>query len=403
MVLGASGGVANAFLHHMSLYRKLFHRFVLVDKNDKVLRDRYIDHAAIDYVFVHKHIKIPEKEHEYLALLKKYKITLVLDLTDMNSMEILEATDKAGVSYVNTAMNDDTKTVKELIFEIYPRKKEFNRAPHILCTGMNPGVVNMWVRYGIERFGVPKSIVHFEYDTSTPSRVWRSMMTWSIHEFLVESVRDPSGVALGRRAVKTLYPNALENREDMTSILGPVMKLDKYPQGLTVLHEENLSISYKYDIPSKFIYAVNPRTMEHLLRIYTKKKNVLRRDLEMGDNTQTVLDGSDTIGVLLEYPDKKVYYLNSIPNGAIIGTNATYTQVAIGVFAAVFTLLYDDLPPGAHFVEDLFDYHFKFFMFDNMRVQEFVFRKGISGWRMAKYAPMVSLNRRDRFEHWYIV
>ena len=71
------------------------------------------------------------------------------------------------------------------------------------------------------------------------------MMTWSIHEFLVESVRDPSGIVLGRKKVKKLLPNALENRKSMKSILEPIMKLNEYPHGLTVLHEENLSVSFK--------------------------------------------------------------------------------------------------------------------------------------------------------------
>ncbi|MBI5225157.1 saccharopine dehydrogenase NADP-binding domain-containing protein [Candidatus Micrarchaeota archaeon] len=403
MVLGASGGVANAFLHHMGLYRKFFNKLVLADRNNKVLKDRFIDHKALDYIFIHKNIEIPSKEREYLELLKKYEIDIVLDITDMNSTEILEATNKAGVSYVNTAMNDEKKTVKELIFGVYPRKNQLSNAPHILCTGMNPGIVNMWVRFGIEKFGIPKCLVHFEYDTSTPLKEWKSMMTWSIHEFLVESIRDPSGIALGRRKVQDLYPNGLENREDMASILKPIIKLSKYPIGLTVLHEENLSVSYKYDIPSKFIYAVNQHTMNHLINIYEKKKNVLRKDLEIGDNTKNALDGSDTIGVYLDYPDKRVYYLNSITNGAIIGTNATYTQVAIGIFAALFALLYDKLPSGVHFVEDLFDSHFKYFMFDNMRVSEFVFKKKNGKMVLSKFTPALTIRRMNRFEHLYVI
>ncbi len=401
MVIGASGGVANAFLHHLSNYRGLFRKVILVDKNDKVLRDTYLNHTLLDYTFVKKKIELPPKEHEYLALLKKYNIDIVLDITDMNSIEILEATNKAGVSYINTAMNDEKKTVTELILDVLPRKDKINKAAHILCTGMNPGVVNMWVRYGIEKFGVPKQVIHFEYDTSKIAKKWHPMMTWSIHEFLVESVRDPSGVSLGRGKIKKLLPNALENRESMNTILSPIMKLDKYPLGLTVLHEENISISQKYDIPSKFIYAVNPKTMQNLIDIYEKKKNVTKGDLELGDNTTEILDGADSIGVILDYKDKLVYYFNTYPNVAVIGTNATYTQVIIGIFSALFTLLIDNLPRGVYFVEDLYHTHFKYFMFDNMRVQEYVFNKKPKA--LVHYNPMVKLKRMDRFEHLYII
>ena len=403
LVLGASGGVANAFLHHLNNYRRLFNKVFLLDKNNKVLRDSFIDHKILDYKFIHKKIMLPQRKGEYLSMLKRFKIDIVLDITDMDSLEIIDATNKAGVSYINTAMNDEKKTVSELIFDIYPRKKDIRKAPHILCTGMNPGIVNMWVRYGIEKFGLPKQLIHFEFDTSKIAKKWHPMMTWSIHEFIAESVRDPSGIALGRGIVKQVFPNALENRENMKWILKPIMKLEKYPHGLTVLHEENLSISYKYDIPSKFIYAINPTTMSNLIGVYEKKGIVTEKDLELGDNTREILDGSDSIGVILDYPEKKVYYFNTIPNVAVIGTNATYTQVVIGIFAALFTLLFNKLNPGVYFVEDLYDTYFMHFMFDNMRVQEFVFKKEKGHLKFLSYNPKVNPRRNRRLEHLYII
>lgn len=403
MVIGASGGVANAFLLHLYNYRKLFGKVILVDKSDKLLQSKQIDLQSLDCKFIHKKIELPNKEREYLALLKKYRISIVLDVTDMNSLKIIEATNKAGISYLNTAMNDDKKIVTELLSEVFSRKDNLNKAPHILCTGMNPGNVNMWVQYGIEKFGVPKQIIHFEYDTSKIAKKWHPMVTWSIHEFLTESVIDPSGVALGKMKIKKLLPNALENRENMEPILSPIMKLDKYPDGLIVLHEENITISYKYDIPSKFIYAINPKTMQNLIKIYEEKKKVTQKELELGDNTTTILDGADSIGVILDYGDKLVYYFNTYPNLAVIGTNATYAQVIIGIFAALFTLLLDKIPNGIYFVEDLYQYHFKYFMFDNMRVQEFVFNKKKRKMVLTHYNPMIKLNRKDRFEHLYII
>jgi homospermidine synthase len=403
LVIGASGGVANAFLHHLSDYRNLFNKVVLLDRDNKVLEDTFIDHELLNYTFIHKDIVLPEKEKEYLGLLSENKIDVVLDITDMNSLEIIAATNKAGISYINTAMNDDKKTVSELLREIYPKKNKINKAPHILCTGMNPGNVNMWVRYGIEKFGIPKGLTHFEYDTSKVAKKWHPMMTWSIHEFLIEAVRDPSGIVLGKNKVKKLLPNALENRKSMERILKPIMKLNTYPQGLTVLHEENLSIGFKYNIPSKFIYAVNPKTMDVLTKIYERKGNVTKNDLELGDNTNEILDGADSIGVILDYHDKQVYYFNTISNVAVIGTNATYTQVIVGIFAAIFTLLFDKLKPAVYFVEDLYDTHYRYFMFDNMRIQEFVFSKHKNSLKLNKYHPMIKVHRKNRFEHLYII
>lgn len=403
LILGASGGVANAFLHHLSDYRNLFGKLILLDKNNKVLKDKFIDHKLLNYKFINKKIEVPDKEKEYLNLLKKEKIDIVLDLTNINTIELLEATNKARISYINTAMNNDKKTNADLIFDIYPRKNKINKAPHILCSGMNPGVVNMWVRYGIEKFGVPKEIVHFEYDTSRMIKKWHDMITWSVHEFLVETVRDPSAVVLGRRKIRSLLPNALERRTNMTSILKPIMKLDYYPDGMNVLHEENLTMGYKYDIPSKFIYAVHPKTMEDMKRIYEKKGNVLRKDLLRCENTCQEMEGADNIGVFLDYPDKRIYYFNSIPNVSVIGTNATYTQVVIGAFSALFTLVFDKVKPGTYFVEDLYNTYYKSFLFDNMRVEEYLFKKTERGLKLTKYNPMVKIKRNGHFNHLYII
>ncbi|MBI2581622.1 hypothetical protein HYV87_00650, partial [Candidatus Woesearchaeota archaeon] len=127
-------------------------------------------------------------------------------------------------------------------------------------------------------------------------------------------------------------------------------------------------------------------------------KKVSRKELQLADNLKTVLDGSDNIGVLLKYKNKKVYYFNSIANTSVVGTNATYTQVAVGVFAALFTLMFDQLKNGTYFVEELYDTHYKHYMFDNLRVQEFVFNGG----KLKKYTPEIKLQHKNGFGHMYV-
>ncbi|HLD39740.1 MAG TPA: saccharopine dehydrogenase NADP-binding domain-containing protein [Candidatus Nanoarchaeia archaeon] len=396
LILGASGGLAHAVLHFLVHHRSLFNKLILLDKNKKVIHDQYLDHQSLKYKFIHRELK-PERKLDFLALLKKHKINLVLDLTDAESIPLIEASNAAGVDYINTAINDEIKNDSELMQEIFSKRKGWNKARHILCSGMNPGNVNMWVRHGVEKFGKPQEVIHFEYDTSM-SRKAKALVTWSIHEFLVEDVRDPGGIVLGRDKVKLLYPNALAHQVDMKPILSPILKLKQYPKGCLVLHEENMSIAHKYDIPSKFIYAFHPKTLETLMKIYKKEKNVHKKDLQSGDNLTSVLDGSDNIGVLLKYKNKKVYYFNSIANTSVIGTNATYTQVTVGVFAALFVLLFDRLKKGTYFVEDLYHTHHKYFVFDNLRVQEFVF----NGNKLKKYTPEVKLQHKNGLGHLFI-
>lgn len=396
MILGASGGLANAILHSLVHHRSLFNKLILVDKNKKLLQNKYLDHKNLNYSFIHKELK---SEHlgGYSRLLKKHKINFVLDLTDAESIPLIKATNEAGVDYINTAINNDDKAAPELLSEIFAARNSLKKARCILCAGMNPGNVNMWVRHGIEKFGVPQEIIHFEYDTSM-SRKWKAMVSWSIHEFLEEDVHEPGGFVLGKDKVKLLYPNALAHQVDMKLILSPILKLDQYPKGCLVLHEENITIGNRYDIPSKFIYAIHPQTLKALLRIYKTEKKVSSKELQLADNLKIILDGSDNIGVLLRYKDQKVYYFNSIANTSVVGTNATYTQVAIGVFAALFVLLFDQLKNGIYFVEDLYGTHYKNYLFDNMRVQEFVF----NGNKLKKYTPEVKLPHKNGLGHLYM-
>jgi homospermidine synthase len=395
LILGASGAVAGAFLHYIARERHLLGKILLLDKSRSLLSNPYINHKELGCAFLHEELRVPGDEGKYLRMLKKHRISIVIDLTDADSIPLLEATNRAGVCYINTALNDDKKTVAELVFDIYGRRRKFDNAVHILCSGMNPGIVNSWVRYGIEKFGKPREVIHFEYDTSMVPRRWIPMITWSIHEFLVESVKNPSGLMLGRDRLRPIVPNAIENRVGMRGILEPIMKLKHYPRGFLMLHEENLTIAQKYDLPSKFVYAINTKTMANMETIYKRKKTVTEEDLILADNTNIILDGSDSIGVLLRYRDKDVYYFNTAPNIAVRGTNGTCQQVATGIFAALLILLFHRPRNGAYFVEDIPSRAYMQYVFDNMRVQEFVFRKK----RLLRYTPEIKIGS---YEHIYM-
>src|SRR3989344_9563123 len=398
MILGASGGVETAFLHYLVHHRDFFNKLILLSSKDKISSNPYLDHKNLDYIFIKKRLD-PYSEVGYHKILKKYNVDIVLDLTDIDSIPLLEATNKFGASYINTSLNAEKKPVAELVFVIYPRRNEINKATHILCAGMNPGIVNMWVRNGISKFGLPKEIVHFEYDTSRalmPVKLRHVTITWSPHEFLVENVRDPSGIAMGKNKIRELLPNALNHREDMKKILSPILKLERYPKGFVCLHEENLTLSLKYNLPSRFVYSIDDNAMDSIVRLYKKRGKVLRDDLTLITNTNIPLEGSDNIGVLLEYDDKKVYYFNSSYNQSVIGTNATYFQVIVGVFAALFTLLFDKLEKKVYFTEDLFNTHYKDYVFDNMKVQEFIFKKKNKNLSLMNYYPVI---RSNKFSH----
>jgi hypothetical protein len=385
LVLGASGHVAQAFLRRLGGRRSQYGRLVLLDGSSRLLKDPYLEHGRLRYEFIRHKLRWPD-DGTYRELLRRHDIDVVLDVTDMDTVPVLEATDAAGVSYVNTALNDANRRVPEMLTAVHPTREEPRRAPHILSSGMNPGAVNIWVWHGVRRYGNPREIIHFEYDTSMAVDGWRPLITWSRREFLTETAWEPTGMVVEGR-LKMFRTNALIRREEMEPVMQPVVPLPSYPRGFVVLHEENLKLGQALGVSSKYLYAIHPRTMAYLVRQWREKGHLRISDLQVGDNTTIPLTGSDTIGVCLEYPDSRVYYLHSLANSAVVGTNATCTQVAVGVYAALMTLMHERLEPRVYFATDLYDTIYPQVLFSNLRVEHFVFDRQKQSWVLREHVP----------------
>lgn len=385
LVLGASGHVAQAFLRRLGGRRSQYGRLVLLDQSPRLLRDPFLEHGRLQYEFVRLRLRWPD-DGTYREVLRRYEIDVVLDVTDMDTLPVLAATDAAGVSYVNTALNDANRRVPEMLAEVHPTREAPRRAPHILSSGMNPGAVNIWVWHGVWRYGRPREIIHFEYDTSMAVDGWRPLITWSRQEFLTETAWEPTGMVVDGE-LKMFRTNALSHREDMEPVMRPVLPLPSYPRGFLVLHEENVKLGRALRASSKYLYAIHPRTMAYLVRKWRETGDLKISDLEVGDNTRIPLTGSDTIGVCLEYPERRVYYLHSLSNSAVVGTNATCTQVAIGVYAALMTLMHEPLKPRIYFSTDLYDTIYPQVLFSNMRVEHFVFERQKRSWVLREHIP----------------
>ena len=398
LILGASGNVARAFLRRLGGRRTHFGRLVLLDKTDQVRRNPYLEHRRLDYRFIRHRLRFPQDRAYYRQLLRRHGIGIVVDLTDADTLPVLEATDAAGVSYICTSLNDEERDVIELVDALDSNNGRRWKAPHILSSGMNPGVVNIWVLHAVRRYGVPREIVHFEYDTSTPTSGWRPILTWSRKEFLTEAVWERTGIVVDGHPV-LLATNSLLQRRDLRPIMKPVLPLPSYPRGFLVLHEENLMLGRALNTSSKFIYAIHPRTMAYITRRWRKRGRVPITDLEIGDNTSIPLKGADTIGVYLDYPRRRVYYLHSLANRDVVGTSATCSQVAVGIFAALFTLLRDRLPPRLYSAGDLYDTLYTRVLFCNMRVEQFVFAKRKRSLVLRQHIPNLRPHSRLGEEH----
>jgi hypothetical protein len=378
LLLGATGSIANAVLLKLPKYRDMFGKLVLLSGTGDIRKSRTIDHKRLRYVPVRKMLNIPRRKKEFMDILKRYGIDIVLDLTTMDTMPVLRATDEFGASYINTSMNIENSASYPLVFKLF-EKRGFENNAHIICTGMNPGVVDMWTRMGIEEHGVPDSVVFFEYDSSVIASGWRPMITWSRKAFIEEVSIERSAVMLGGDRVRLSKGNALMNRADLSGMMGRMMGVGRYPRGFVVPHEECASIAIAYGIPAQFIYAINQDTMDALVDIYKRKGKIEKDDLVLGDNIKHPLEGEDSIGVMLDYWDKQVYYFNSTRNRDQKGTNATCAQVAVGVLAALNTVAKRRLSHGIHFVFELHGTGYGRFVAETMKIRKHIFRKTLSG------------------------
>src|SRR5690606_20707589 len=122
-------------------------------------------------------------------------------------------------------------------------------------------------------------------------------------------------------------------------------------------------------------------------------------DLEVGDNTSIPLTGSDTIGVCLQYPRRRVYYLHSLANESVVGTNATCAQVAVGVWAGLTTLLTEKLKRRVYFASDLYDTIYPHVLFSNQRVEHFVCGLRDGRWTVLKHTPKLHPRLPQGREH----
>jgi hypothetical protein len=78
----------------------------------------------------------------YREFLRLHEVRVVLDLADMDTLPVLAAKDAAGVSYVNTALNDANCDVLEMVAAVHPTREEPRRAAHILRK--SAGILSIW-------------------------------------------------------------------------------------------------------------------------------------------------------------------------------------------------------------------------------------------------------------------
>lgn len=292
--------------------------------------------------------------------------TVVIDVSRADTVKMLEICDQLGIKYVNTALEntiidgDEEQDERFGLIErlnILEKKKDLlNNSTSIIGSGMNPGVVQ-WM--AIELLNMHASegkalgcyIVEHDNTFYKNNKIAKENViytTWSPESFLDEAILNYP-MFMKQHTPHFLY-------EKVYNIEYKVKLGDKQFYGCLMPHEEVLTLGKQFDFECGFLYKVNDHTTElirsnidELDKLWSLEKKVL-------DPLESPLIGEDLIGVLLVYEDKECFIYNIGNNNEILKkfkTNATYFQVACGVYASLAVLLLDQIPKGSYYVDEL--------------------------------------------------
>ncbi|MEK4485586.1 S-adenosylmethionine decarboxylase related protein [Psychrobacillus sp. FSL H8-0484] len=374
-ILGSAGGVAKSILSilNKSVLDEKDPIYPIIHKSKIHLID-YKQKKKTYYISLFPNLKDQIELHQFdlkdttnfVKYLKKSKTSVVIDVSWGDTVEMLECCDQLGIKYVNTALENTMIDENEDLYEgfgliermrIFEKKKNtFLNSTSIINSGMNPGVVQ-WMAIELLKKDsseeTPLACYIVEHDSTfykNKKLAKKNVIytTWSPECFLDEAILSYP-MFMKHHTPLFLYENVYDVEFKVT--LG-----DKKFYGCLMAHEEVYTLGKLYDMEFGFLYKINDHTSK-LIRSNLENVDVLW-DFEMKvlDPLEATLRGEDLAGVLLVYKDKERYMYNVSRNDSIFSkykTNATYFQVACGIYASLSVLLLDQIPKGAYFVDEL--------------------------------------------------
>lgn len=372
-MLGAAGGVACATL--ALLDRHPLGRALLPTGTELLLVDGDGPQA---------HVPMPrgarwlpatniERGDQLAELVAEHGVSQVIELASVDTWDCLQACASAGASILTTTFDtwdgseqldpDDPYCMLRARALFTP--PEVETGTHLVCMGMNPGLVNLLVAAGLrelaKRSGKPASldaldvhaIVFTELDETTvdglrsPADPQRFACTWSPEGCLDEM----------------LEPHAMIN------IAGDITRLDHPPHrgryrgrcgteeivGYLVPHEELVSLAAMYpNVELAYLYRLPPASVAALQAAPERGPDdwTIERlyPPEHGDD----LRGFNRVGALIcsrTLGELWIGWQTPVELGRQWSTNATLLQVAVGVI--VGWTMCRSLEPGIWLPEDL--------------------------------------------------
>lgn len=372
-ILGSGGGVAKAILSifnqtvrdihdplHEVLKKTTFH---LIDINQKSLQ-YYHDLFPNLLHQITLHQQDLNNLQAFRSHLKHTRASLVIDVSWADTLKMLTCCNEYGVAYVNSALENTDVDNDETLYG-FPLAERFNRfdkmkasfsnTKAIIGCGMNPGVVQ-WMAHELIRNSLDKKPIGcyiVEHDTSffSNTNLIKSeaiYTSWSVECFLDEAILS--------------YPMYVSHNlplymyEDVYIKEYKVRLGKKTFQGCLMPHEEVLSLGKLYDFEVGFIYRVNEHTTNLIRKNLFQVDQLWNWEQQLIDPAVGQVIGEDLVGVLLVFEDHEDYIYNVMKTEDIFPlyqTNATYFQVACGLYGGIATVLLDAIPNGAYYVDEL--------------------------------------------------
>ena len=348
-------------IHHI-LNQSVIH---LIDNEQKDASFYSNSFPQLKNHFVFHEFDLKETQH-FTNHLKTSQTDIVIDLSWADTVEMMECCNQLGISYVNTALENTMVDENEDLYEgfglierfrhLEKFKDHFSNITAIIGSGMNPGVVQ-WMTLELLKTdsteNQPIGCYIVEHDNSfyknhKIAKKNTIYTTWSPECFLDEAILS--------FPMFMKHHNPLFFYEKVYDLEFKVTLGDKEFYGCLMPHEEIYTLCTLYDMEGGFLYKVNDHTTNLIRKNIEDIDRLWEFEMKVLDPNDAPLIGEDLVGVLLVYPDKEKYMYNVLKNDVIFSeykTNATYFQVACGVYASLSVLLLDNLPKGAYYVDEL--------------------------------------------------
>ncbi|MFK2825201.1 saccharopine dehydrogenase NADP-binding domain-containing protein [Bacillus sp. B190/17] len=373
-ILGSAGGVAKAVLSILNKAAQdeqdVIHHVMtsctihLIDHNQKepayygelfpYIQDKFVCHQ-LDL----------QDTQKLINHLEHTKTTIVIDVSRADTVEMLQCCDQLGIHYVNTALESRMVDEHQELYEGFPlmerikyfenHKDSFSNSSSIIGSGMNPGVVQWMAIELLKKDPKEKPLGCYivEHDTTffkNKEMAKENVIytTWSPESFLDEAILSYP-MFMKHHTPLFLYENVYNFEFKVT--LG-----DKQFNGCLMPHEEVYTLCQLYDMEGGFLYKINDHTTELIRSNLDDVDELWNHEMKVLDPLDEAIEGEDLVGVLLVYEDKERYMYNVLNNDSILSqykTNATYFQVACGIYASLSVLLLDQIPKGVYYVDEL--------------------------------------------------